>query len=182
MSTVVYYAGLGSVRTPFDIENIMRGIGRLWSGLKVLRTCGALGGDASFEDGTRTVGGGVEVYTPGNIQPWALELVQTLDPKSFSQVPDYFHRRAAACIHAVLGLEGNSHSESLVVWLDPNNLCPQHWGFLAAQKFEIPIHNLADTQVSLSWATWVKDNTPAVDSESPEGDNVPHGTAASKPG
>lgn len=158
------YAGLGSIFTPIPIENVMRRIGRVFAGSKVLRTTDCLGGDASFEDGARTLGGGaIEHYKPENVQDWALDKARKMD-STVAQLSDRQQRRSAACIHAVLGLDGNDHVDSLLVWCDPvltqTRPGPQAMAVAIAQEHQIPVHDLANPDVLNTWTTWVKANYP----------------------
>lgn len=163
------YAGLGPAQTPTPIENVMRGIGRIFAESKVLRTTDCLGGDASFEDGARSIGGGsVEHYKPENVKDWALDKVRQADT-TFAQMSDRQQRRNAAFVHVILGLDGNDHAESLIVWLDHSRIGPQFVASAIAQEYQIPVHDLANPDVFKTWAEWVKANTPA-EAAAPSGD------------
>lgn len=152
------YAGLGPFQIPIDIEQTMRGIGRVFSGSKILRTCGGFGGDNAFEDGARIGGGAVELYTLNHIRPWAAEHAQRLDP-TLAKMPQGYQERAAACLSAVLGIEGSQPVQELIVWLDPDRSGPQYWAILAANERGIAVHDLASDSVGRTWADWVAQHT-----------------------
>jgi hypothetical protein len=157
---VTHYAGLGPLQTPFEIEHIMRGIGRIWSGTKVLRTTGALGGDASFEDGVRIAGGAIEIYKTEFVKPWAMDMVLASAQEANPSDVEVFQRRAAACVHSVLGIDGETHVDALVIWLPVPENGPEVWARYMAEKFDIPVHNLADPGTENTWRDWVAENTP----------------------
>lgn len=148
------YAGLGPFQTPVHIEQVMRGIGRIFSGSKVLRTCGGLGGDNAFEDGARIAGGAIELYTLEHIRPWALAKARWYDV-TLDKMPEGYQARTAACVSAVLGIEGNQPVDELITWLDPKASGPQYWAILAANQMGITVHDLANPDVYHTWADWV---------------------------
>lgn len=157
------YTGLGPSRTPLTIEHVMRGIGRIYTRSRVLRTTDGLGGDAAFYAGASIVHAqaNVELYLTSNVQDWVKEYAAKLDP-TIDQMPPAYRNRAYACIHSVLGVDGQSPTGELILWLDPEHSGPQYWAVLAAQTAGVTVYNLADFETLGIWKAWVSDHTPKV--------------------
>ncbi len=151
------YAGLSGPMAPVVVQNVMRGIGRVFGVAKKLRISDGVG-DGPFEDGARRVGGTFEIYKGKYAKKWADERMLQLDA-SIDAMPKRFKRRAAACVSAVLGIEGDDPVEELVVWLDPYRSGPQYWAIRAAHAVEVPVYDLSNPDTLEIWIEWVKANT-----------------------
>lgn len=161
MSTFPAYAGLGPVQTPFFVQRLMLQIGRILGPAHILRTTDNLGAEGSFEDGAKLAGAvsHVELYKPANVQEWAVNLLVQKDPEVAKQ-PRAFQIRAAACVSAVLGIDGQSPTEKLIVWLDSRYQTPQHLAAVVARDYSVPVHDLADPATLKTWESWVQEHTP----------------------
>ena len=157
MTTLSAYAGLGSIDAPPEVEAVMRGIGRVFSGSKILRTCGSIG-DAPFQDGARIGGGRIELYQPEHAQTWAIDAALRLE-KNISAFPERQRQRIAARIAVVLGVDGAQPVEELITWLG-TNWRPGHVAANAAREREIPVHDLALSEVFATWKSWVEEHAP----------------------
>lgn len=152
---MIEYAGLGPVDTPMHVERVMRGIARVFAPSKAVRITGCLGGDMSFEDGARIKRGSVILYKPSICEGWPLQKAVELDG-ALTAEDEPFQRRAAACVAAVLGLQGGQPAECVILWRDAAKTRPQQWAVLAAEASGIPVHDLSCKDVLRTWADWVK--------------------------
>jgi hypothetical protein len=139
----------------------MRQIGRVFGPAKILRTTDHIGAEGAFEDGAKLAGAisHVELYKPSTIQEWSVNLLIQKDPK-FAELGRRFQLRAAACVSAVMGIDGQSPVTEMIAWLCPEYRIPQYWAADIAQENGIPVHNLADPDVFQTWLSWAREHTP----------------------
>lgn len=125
----MFYAGIGSRRTPPAILALMQKIGaRLGSLGFVLRSGGAQGADQAFQQGAASVGAAMQIFLPWpgfeghkgsyvftSPAPDAFKIVAPLHPKwdSLTQGARRLHARNA---HQVLGPRLNDPVRFVVCW------------------------------------------------------------------
>jgi hypothetical protein len=149
------YAGIGSRQTPHEVLNIMHRIGAFLSNKNfVLRSGGASGADASFEQGCDSVNGTKEIYLPWQrfnnnksphfvVTPEAEKLAASVHPAwhTLSRPAKQLHGRNC---YQILGLSLADPVDIVICWTPGG----QATGGTAtaiklAVKHGIPVYNLA---------------------------------------
>ncbi len=155
------YAGIGSRRTPFDVCQIMIGLGHKLAGDGwILRSGGAEGADDSFEKGADLSQGQKEIIlpwpgfngNPGNLvigeregDQWAYETAQENFPW-FEKQQDSVKKLLARNMMQVLGIRGDEPCAAVICWTD----APKggtNYAMTLAERNNIPVWNLHDDLV-----------------------------------
>lgn len=151
------YAGIGSRQTPEPILTLMTKIGALlgkkgWT----LRSGAAPGADRAFEAGCNSVNGKCEIFLPWRffnahpssfyeIDPKAIELAKEIHP-AFNNLNESAKKLIARNCHQILGEKLNSPVKIVICWTPKGKLVGgTATGIRLAQKFNIPVMNLATT-------------------------------------
>ena len=156
-----HYTGIGSRKTPENIQSLMVKIARHFAkeGM-ILRSGGAPGADSAFERGCDQVGGPKEIFLPWkNFQRNLSKLDKPLDEafllaksihpcwEKCSPTSKKFHARN---IHQVLGKLLNHPSKFVIFWTQTQNQEVQGGTATAvnlAKSLEIPTFNLNEPEI-----------------------------------
>lgn len=166
MSRVIYYAGIGSRKTPSNILTLMQSLAKkLATREYALRSGGAEGADTAFETGCDAVSGqksifipwdgfndrfpdGVSVHSLSHLDNLLLlrvrELVQEYHPnfKKLSEGSIKLHSRN---VFQVLGLSLQTPSSFVVCWTpEADGSGGTGMAIRLAKHYEIPVFDLAD--------------------------------------
>lgn len=116
------YAGIGARSTPESVLAKMRDIGRRGAEAgHTLRTGGARGADAAFQEGARSAGGDglywgfIEVYRASDATPQAIELASKYHP-NWRACADYVRKLHGRNIMILLGHDLNSPVDLVICW------------------------------------------------------------------
>lgn len=153
------YAGIGSRKTPKDVQKRMEGLGRLL-GLKgySLRTGGADGADEAFRRGRNTTAGGLELYLPW--KEFNGHSSGFLPSKAAFVVAEKYHPAwgncsgAARALHArnchqVLGPLLNDPSAFIICWTEDGKASGGTGQALRiAADYKIKVFNLFDSTIT----------------------------------
>jgi len=156
----VYYAGIGSRKTPHHVLETMNILAQLFAkhGM-VLRSGAAVGADQAFEQGCDAVGGQKEIFIPWqgfcNRQPtesgvyWcrnprAAQIAELIHPnwKACSSQAQAFHQRNT---HQIMGIDLSLNVKFVVCWAPVINGAPDGGTAQAirlAKRLGIPVINM----------------------------------------
>ena len=148
-----YFTGVGSRKTPPDIQYMMSILSGFLTCRKfILRSGGADGADLAFERGVLKKSGGKEIWVPwigfnNSIStllpsPEAFDIAATIHP-AWNKLKDSHKRLHARNIHQVLGKDLNTPSKFLLCWTEDG--LPSGGTATAirlAYEREIPVYNL----------------------------------------
>lgn len=147
------YAGLCAPMLPIPVENLIRGISKIFGPTRTLRITDGIG-DTVFEYGHKLCNKPVEIYKRQYVKEWAVKKAEALSA-GVPNLPVDFVYRLATCLSAIYGIDGNSKVGDVIIWTDMNRLCPQYWAYLSAVQDGIPTHNLAVQATFETWKQWV---------------------------
>lgn len=152
---LMYYAGIGSRKTPRDILELMTKIGRsFYSKGWVLRSGGADGADSAFAADVPPDGKQIFLPWPGfngvesdycEPEAWTFPIAEKFHPRwdKLSQGAQKLHARN---VHQVLGPDEYSapHSALIICWTPSDNEGGTGQALRIARYYDIPIFNLGD--------------------------------------
>ena len=177
-----YYTGIGSRKTPPDVEKTMKVIGfKLAQTGFVLRSGGAQGADSAFEEGCNVASGAKEIWLPWNgydgryeqrylPSPKAYELAATLHPV-WDQLSPGARSLHARNTHQVLGEDLRTPSLFTVCWTPDGaesleRLSSRTGGTSTAIKLsilnKIPVFNIRNTGSYERFKSFLRENYPSV--------------------
>ena len=108
----MYYAGIGSRRTPTDYLRLMTRIAQRLSELKfILRSGGAEGADQAFEAGAKYK----EIYTTANVEARALVMAEEYHP-AWDRLGNYAKLLHARNCYQVLGKDLQTPAKFVICW------------------------------------------------------------------
>lgn len=154
-----YYTGIGSRKTPKEIQTQIEKIAQNLAKRKlILRSGGAIGADMAFEKGARKEKDiSPVIYRPEtfdssseNYQICKEELISILDSKlRFASLQPFTKRLFLRNINQVLGLPGEPKSKFLICWTPHENYDQIDCGgsriaIRIAKKYQIPVWNLVN--------------------------------------
>lgn len=122
-----YYAGIGSRQTPQPVLNTMRRLAaKLAEHNFVLRSGGAEGADAAFEQGAKAVGAPTQVFRPNHANPmtpsgaWAHQIAQKYHPAWFALRSPYVRSLMARNTFQILGFGPSEPLSAFVLCWTPD--------------------------------------------------------------
>jgi len=158
----IYYAGIGSRKTPPEILEKMKVIGYvLATDGYVLRSGGAEGADSAFETGCDKAKGEKQIFLPWKGFNDNQSFLHTPSPEAFELAAKYhpswnFLKHGAKCLHArnshqVLGEDLMTPVRFVICYSEGTGGTEQ--ALRIAEKFSVPIINLYDASSFLT-AFW----------------------------
>ena len=147
------YAGIGSRKTPNDVLDLIKSIGRIYALYGwVLRSGAALGADRAFEYGCDSILGQKEIFRVEDTQhnpQWAFDTVDRYHPAP-EKLSEYAKRLMARNAMIVLGQNGD-HPVRKIVCYTHDGLGGGGTGqaLRIAADYSIPVYDLGDINVEL---------------------------------
>lgn len=153
---MIYYTGIGSRETPFEILKIFNNIGKYLADKNyILRSGHAKGADQAFEHGCNEASGKKEIYLPWanfegsnsklvveNLK--AYEIAQKFHPY-WHNLKDGARKLQARNSHQVLGKNLNTLSNFIICWTkDGKDIGGTAQAIRIARHYEIPIFNAGE--------------------------------------
>jgi len=111
-----WYAGVGSRKTPLNIQERMRNYAKKmaeegW----VLRSGGAIGADTAFATGAVRAGGLAEIFTPDEATEEAIELASKFHP-AWHKCSPWVRKAHGRNAMVVLGYSLKAYCKHVVLW------------------------------------------------------------------
>lgn len=144
----MFYAGIGSRKTPRPILSKMMVIGAILARKGyTLRSGGAEGADKAFEQGCIAVRGDMRIYypEPNNLELWWLDTAEKFHP-AWDRCTEYAQRLHARNTPIILGPDEWPFrpSDFVVCWTPGGAISGgTGQGLRIAKAYEIPVFNLA---------------------------------------
>ena len=135
----MYYAGIGSRKLPWDIQQLMTKISKeLDTKGYILRSGGADGADTAFEEGSNNK----EIFRPKDATPEAIKIASTIHP-AWNNCNEYVRKLHGRNAQIILGRDLNQPVNFVICWTLNENSGGTSLGIKIAKKFNIPYFNLA---------------------------------------
>lgn len=150
-----FYAGIGSRRTPTDIQRVMTLMAQtLCHRGYTLRSGGASGADRAFEAGAN---GAAEIFYSKDTVPWALDEVKKYIPndrQGFDNWKPYTKGLLARNMMQVLGRNGDEPVEFVLCWApslkyEDSSSGGTGWAIRCALAHNIPVYNFFDERIPI---------------------------------
>lgn len=175
----MFYTGIGSRQTPYDIQCAMYVLGKFLAkkGM-ILRSGGDNGADAAFEMGCDLADGKKEIYLPWKgfnshtsplfkVQQEALALAQEFHPAWQLCSPGAKKLHARNC-YQILGADLNTPSSFVICWTpDGKDIGGTRTAIVLARHCNIPVFHLTDhnLQQIMDWVNHEHSKNQLVDQE-----------------
>jgi hypothetical protein len=156
----MYYAGIGSRKTPKDILEFMSTLASCLAGQLILRSGGAAGADSAFEQGARRHNGECHIWRPQHATPEAIQMASKHHP-AWNRCKDYTRQLHGRNCHILLGRKLDNPVKFVICWTpDAQIIGGTGMALRVALEHRIPIFNLAIPENIKRWDNWMYDNPP----------------------
>lgn len=157
------YAGIGSRETPTAILDTMFTIGHYLAGKGwTLRSGKAPKADTAFENGAKSRGGRLDLYTANQrLEPWWIEFAEMYHP-AWDALTDFGKKLQARNTPIILGPKSPAHSgfepsDLVICWtLGGREMGGTGQGIRIANAYGIPIFNLGRAGAKDELKAWLR--------------------------